>query len=81
MSFTPEHHAQLHLLMLYHSATSLAGIKIHKNAEPSIIVAAKRLFEEGFITQVDGGYLTPLGSEAAELAHSLFTMLNVQSAE
>jgi uncharacterized protein (TIGR02647 family) len=46
-------------------------------AEP-VIAAAERLFEGGFITQVDGGYLTPLGSTAAEHAHLLFDMLNAR---
>ncbi len=76
MAYTPENLAELGVLMLFRSSTSLEGIKIHKIAEPTVISAAKRLFERGFITQVDGGYLTPLGSEAAEHAHALFSMLN-----
>ena len=76
MAYTPENLAELGVLMLFRSSTSLEGIKIHKIAEPTVISAAERLFERGFITQVDGGYLTPLGSEAAEHAHSLFSMLN-----
>ena len=76
MSYSPENLAELHVLMLYSSSASLEGIKIHKTAEPSVIAAAKRLFESGFITQVDGGYLTSLGSEAADHAQSLLTMLN-----
>ena len=79
MSYSPENLAELEVLMLFSSSTSLEGIKIHKVAEPSVISAAQRLFEGGFITQVDGGYLTPLGSEAVEHAHSLFTMLNACS--
>ena len=77
MSFSPENLAEIDVLMLFNSSTSLEGIKIHKIAEPAVISAARRLYETGFITQVDGGYLTALGSEAADLAHSLFTMLNV----
>jgi uncharacterized protein (TIGR02647 family) len=76
MSYSPENLAELEVLMLFNSSTGLEGIKIHKIADPSIISAGQRLFEGGFITQVDGGYLTPLGSEAAEHAHSLLTMLN-----
>ncbi len=64
--------------MLYRSATNLDGIKVHAAADPSLIAAAQRLFESGFITQVDGGYLTPLGSAAAEHAHLLFDMLNAR---
>ena len=79
MSYTPENLAELDLLMLYNLSTSLEGIKIHKTAEPAVIAAARRLFEGGFITQADGGYLTALGIEAAEHAQSLFTMLNAHS--
>jgi len=76
MSYTPENLAELDVLMLYNPVTSLEGIKIHKNAAPEVIAAAQRLFERGFITLADGGYLTTLGLKAAEYAQSLFTMLN-----
>ena len=76
MSYSEENLAELHVLMLYGSSVSLEGIKIHKNADLSVIAAAERLFEGGFITQVDGGYLTSLGSEAADHAHTLLTMLS-----
>jgi uncharacterized protein (TIGR02647 family) len=76
MAYTPENLAELDVLMLYNLSTSLEGIKIHKTAEPAVIAAAQRLFERGFITQADGGYLTSLGGEAAEHAQMLFTMLN-----
>jgi uncharacterized protein (TIGR02647 family) len=79
MSYTPENLAELNVLMLFNLSTGLEGIKIHHTAEPAVIAAAKRLFDKGFITLADGGYLTPLGSTAAEHAQSLFTMLNVQS--
>jgi uncharacterized protein (TIGR02647 family) len=81
MSFTAENRAELDVLLLYHSATSLEGIKIHKTADPVLIAAAQRLYKNGFITQVDGGYLTPLGSEAEEHANSLFMMLSVSGGE
>ena len=76
MKFTPENLEELHVLMLYHSSSSLEGIKIHKSADPSVIAAAQRLFDDGFITQSDGGYLTPRGSEAAEHALLLLDLLN-----
>ena len=78
MSYTPENRAELEVLMLYQSVTNLDGIKIHKNADPSVIAAAERLFEGGFISQIDGGYLTPLGCTAAEHAHLLFDILNAR---
>lgn len=76
MTFTSEKLAELDVLMLFNSPSSLEGIKIHKTAEPRVISAAKQLFEAGFTTQIDGGYLTPLGIEAAEHAHSLYALLN-----
>lgn len=78
MSFTQEDRAEIEVLMLYKSATSLDGIKIHKDADPEIAAAAHRLFDGGFITQVDGGYLTPLGSKAVEHAHVLLDMLHAR---
>ena len=79
MTYTPENFAELDVLMIYKSNSSLDGIKIHHDAQPSLIAAAKRLFESGFITQADGGYLTQMGSEAAEHAHLLYDMLHAHS--
>jgi uncharacterized protein (TIGR02647 family) len=76
MSYSIENLAEVNLLIRYKSSASLEGIKIHKTADPSVIAAAQRLHDAGFITQVDGGYLTPLGAEAEELAQSLLMMLN-----
>jgi uncharacterized protein (TIGR02647 family) len=81
MSFSLENLVELDVLMLFDLSTSQEGIKIHKRAEPAVIAAAQRLFDGGFITQVDGGYLTPLGREAAEHAQALFTMLNAHPNE
>ena len=75
MSFTQEDKDEIEVLMLYQSATSLDGIKIHKDADPAIVAAAQRLFDGGFITQVDGGYLTDLGREAAESAELTVNLL------
>ena len=79
MSYTQENLAELHVLMLYNLSTSQEGIKIHKTAESTVISAAQRLFERGFITRADGGYLTARGSKAAEHAQTLFTMLNAHN--
>ena len=81
MSYTPDNHAELNVLMLYKSSTSLEGIKIHKKADPLLIAAAQRLFDSGFITRADGGYLTSFGSEAAEHAHLLYDMLHAHGGE
>ena len=76
MSCTPENIAEIDLLLLFDLSSSQAGIKIHKTAKSSAIAAAQRLYEKGFITQEDGGYLTNLGIEAAEHAETLLTLLN-----
>ena len=81
MSYTPDNLAELDVLMLFDLSNNQEGIKIHKTAEPSLIAAGHSLFEKGFITQTDGGYLTHLGHEAAEHAQSLFTMLNAHSGQ
>jgi uncharacterized protein (TIGR02647 family) len=76
MSYTPENLSELKVLMLFNSPTSLEGIKVHKSAAPDLIAAAQHLHSGGFITQIDGGYLTQFGIETAEHAHSLFYLLN-----
>ncbi|VAW93832.1 DNA-binding protein inhibitor Id-2-related protein [hydrothermal vent metagenome] len=76
MPYTADNIAELDVLMLYDLSTTQEGIKIHKTAEPTKISAAQRLFEKGFISQVDGGYLTSLGRTAAEHTQFLHTMLN-----
>ena len=75
MKYTPEYIAELEVLLLYDLSTTQEGIKIHKSADPDKISAAQRLYNKKFITQVDGGYLTNLGREAAEHAQFLYTML------
>lgn len=75
MSYSPDNIAEIEVLMLFDLDNTQEGIKIHKTAEATVISAAKRLFEKGFITQVDGGYLTNLGNEAAEYVQKLDTML------
>ena len=77
MSYTQDNIEELKVLMLFDLTTSQEGIKIHKTAEAVKISAAQRLYDKGFITQVDGGYLTSLGREAAEHTQFLYTMLNV----
>jgi len=76
MSYSTDNIAELDVLLLYDLSTSQEGIKIHKSADTAKIAAAERLFDKGFITQVDGGYLTSLGREAAEHTQFLYTMLN-----
>jgi uncharacterized protein (TIGR02647 family) len=79
MSYTTENLAELNVLLQFATPSSLDGIKIHKSADQQLIAAASRLFEQGFITQTDGGYLTTLGIETAEHAHLLAGLLNPEN--
>ncbi len=75
MAIRPEFIEELKLLYLFNMDSIQEGIKIHHEAGAEKITAAERLFEKGIITQVDGGYLTNLGIEAAEHAHALINIL------
>lgn len=77
MSYTPELVAELEILALFNLDNTLEGLKIHHIAAPSAIAAAQRLNEKGLTTQVDGGYLTSLGLEAARHAQALLTILDI----
>ncbi len=76
MSFSPENIAELNLLLAFDLSTTRAGIKIHKTANSDVKSAASSLYDKGFISQVDGGYLTSSGMTAAEHVQSLFMSLN-----
>jgi uncharacterized protein (TIGR02647 family) len=77
MPYTPEIVEELNMLVRYNLETTQTGIKVHQHeAAPAIVAATKRLYDKGLITQEDGGYLTHLGHEAAEQAHSLLRLLH-----
>ena len=69
--------AEFELLSLFDSSSSQQGLKIHHDADEIRLNAAKRLFEKNLTTQVDGGYLTPLGAQAAEHTSSLATIMQI----
>jgi uncharacterized protein (TIGR02647 family) len=75
MPFSPEQIQELDVLFRYRLDSNLQGIKVHKTAQPEVIDAVKRLHKKGLITQVDGGYLTDLGRQAAEHAQTLMLIL------
>ena len=66
---------ELNTLIRFNLETQLQGIKVHTSADPGIISATERLHSKGFITQVDGGYLTDLGRNAAEHAQTVLTLI------
>ncbi|HIF86804.1 MAG TPA: TIGR02647 family protein [Gammaproteobacteria bacterium] len=70
---------EMELLNLFDLDSSLGGLKIHHQAGPARIDSAQRLFEKQLITLADGGYLTPLGIEAAEHAQALVSILQARN--
>lgn len=70
---------ELNVLNLFNLNTTQEGIKVHSSAKPELIEATQRLFNKGLISQNDGGYLTPLGHEAAESTQALLTILITES--
>jgi uncharacterized protein (TIGR02647 family) len=76
MPFSPNHLAELNLLLQFPSTSTQEGIKVHSHsAAPETVHAAEALYSKGLITQNDGGYLTPLGCEAVELTQKLQSMV------
>lgn len=66
---------ELSVLAMYNLANHQEGLKVHHTAAPIMIEAAQRLHQKGLTTLPDGGYLTPLGIEAAEHAQAALTIL------
>jgi uncharacterized protein (TIGR02647 family) len=75
MNFTPALVEELEILSHYNLSTTQTGVKVHKTAETTVIAATERLYKKGLITQIDGGYLTPLGLEAAAHAQNMLTIM------
>ena len=76
MRISDEIVAEIHLLSLFNLTSLQEGVKVHHDAEPHLIEAAKRLFDKGLTTRTDGGYLTDLGIEVAEHVDHMLTILN-----
>ena len=75
MHYTQDQMAEIDLLVRYNLQTTQQGIKVHSNASKELLDAVQRLYEKGLVTQVDGGYLTALGRNAAEHAQALMLIL------
>ncbi|MBT5483208.1 MAG: TIGR02647 family protein [Gammaproteobacteria bacterium] len=78
MSLNPQLLQEMELLIMFDARNPLEGIKVHHEADPGKIDAAKRLHELGIITLSDGGYLTPRGQEAIEHAEALINILQAR---
>ena len=76
MSLTADLIEEIKILTHYNLASIREGIKVHGSANPDAVMATKRLFDKGLISQDDGGYLTDLGIEAAEHAQSVLRILD-----
>jgi uncharacterized protein (TIGR02647 family) len=57
---------EMDLLMKFDLSSARVGLKVHSNADPDIIAAARRLYSKELVEHEDGGFLTTLGHEAAE---------------
>jgi uncharacterized protein (TIGR02647 family) len=67
---------ELAVLDMFDETTTQSGIKIRSDASPLVIAAAKRLYRKGMVSQEDGGYLTPIGFEAATSLKNLLRVLD-----
>ncbi len=75
MKLSAELIAEMEVLALFDLNNSQAGIKIHHDAAPEKIAATARLHAKGLISEVDGGYLSSLGLDAAEHVQGILTIL------
>ncbi len=67
---------ELSILSLFDQSSFQEGLKVHEHgATEEHVAAAKRLFDKGLVTQIDGGYLTSLGKDAVEQLQDLLLML------
>ncbi|MDF2179072.1 TIGR02647 family protein [Aliiglaciecola sp. CAU 1673] len=78
MAFDSSLVAELNLLLKFPHDSLTQGLKIHHDADPQVVDAAKRLFDKGIINRIDGGYLTDLGHDLAEHAQILVSALNAK---
>ena len=68
---------ELNLLIRYRmTSTPRGGIQIGQAAEPTVIAAARRLFDKGLIECADGGVLTDDGRQAVDSLDRLLGQLS-----
>lgn len=79
MMLTQEMIDELELLLKFDLSSAQIGLKIHSNAAPAMVAAAGRLHAKGLVDHADGGFLTPLGHEAAEHLQHLRQILSTES--
>lgn len=76
MPLSPELVTEMQVLRMFDTSTSQSGLKVHSDAAADVISATRRLYEKQLITQVDGGYLTPLGYESSVHLQQLLQILS-----
>lgn len=62
---------ELRLLARFDCSSTQLGLKVSDEAGEATVGAARRLFDKGLVSDVDGGYLTERGVEAQELLQHL----------
>ena len=75
MPFTSDLVQELNALIRFDLDSGQQGIKVHKTADAEVIAVVQRLHAKGLIIQIDGGYLTSLGRDAAEHAQTTLGLL------
>lgn len=75
MPYTAELVNEMNLLVKFPMHSDMEGIKVHSDAAPELVEAAKRLYAKGLVTNEDGGYLTYSGHQAVEHAKSVLRIL------
>jgi uncharacterized protein (TIGR02647 family) len=75
MPYTSDLVDELNTLIRFDLACNQQGVKVHKTADAAVIAATGRLHSKGLLSQVDGGYLTGLGRNAAEHAQAALALL------
>ncbi len=76
MKYSPEHLAELNLLLQFDISSAATGIKVHTEASPDMQKAVQSLYDKGLCTLPDGGYLTSEGIEVAEHADKILRVLS-----
>jgi uncharacterized protein (TIGR02647 family) len=75
MKYLSNHIDELNLLLQFDLSSSATGIKVHNDANPTVVNAVARLYAKKLCTQPDGGYLTHEGIEIAQDAERVLRVL------
>ena len=67
---------EMKLLAKFPEKSQLEGLKVHKDADQSVVQAAQSLFNKGLTSQHDGGYLTDSGLEVTSHLHHVLIALS-----